>query len=243
MRIAKKRFLIWGIVALWLAAGAGTWWLLPDSCRHRKTPQSSESAPLASAKGWKISRSRAGRKVYEASVDRFSVERAKVGPFAIGPLRVARFQNVAINFFAEGLFEEADAPRSSARPEPFGIRALEGPLADMRKELLFRGRKIGILDIMGISLNLWEKGKRTFRISSDRATMDRKTGDLIFTGHASLDAAENGSLIAHRIRWDKKTSLFRVRDPYILTIGNKKKEGRELETDYLLKKVTARVAK
>ena len=180
--------------------------------------------------------------MYEASVERFSVERAKVGPFAIGPLQVARFQNVAIDFFAEGLPGEADAPRPPARREPFGIHALEGPLADMRKELLFRGRKIGVLDIMGISLNLWEKGRRTFRISSDRATMDRKTGDLIFTGHASLDAAENGRLIAHRIRWDKKTSLFRVRDPYILTIGNEKKEGRGLETDYLLKKVTAKAA-
>lgn len=233
----KKKLLISIILALSLTVGVGIWWYLSGAYRLGKIHQSHSSDQLASAEGWKISHSRGGKKVYDASIERFSLERAKLGPFAIGPLQVAHFKKVAIDFYSEGLLSNDVADKTASKPRTFGIDALEGPLADIKKELLFRSRKIGILDIMGISLNLWENEKRVFNISSDRATIDRKTGDLIFTGHAFLDAAENGSIIAYRIRWVKKTSLFHIKDPYILTKGNQKREGRELEADYLLKKV------
>jgi hypothetical protein len=215
----------------------GTLWSLLNRYRFPKTPQSSSSDTLASAGGWKISHSHGNKKVYQASIESFSVERAKLGPFAIGPLQIARFKKVVIDFYAEGLLSYAGADQAPSKMGTFGIDALEGPLADIKNDLLFRSRRIGILDIMGISLNLWERDKKVFEVSSDRATFDRQTGDIIFTGHATLDAAENGIIISYRIRWIKKTSLFRIKDPFIFTKGNEKREGRELETDYRLKKI------
>lgn len=237
----RTKLLISIILAFLLIGGVGTWWYLSRAYQLRKTLRSHSYDQLASAEGLKISHSRGGKKVYDASIERFSVERAKLGPFAIGPLQVAHFKKVVIDFYAEGLLSNDVADKAPSKPRTFGIDALDGPLADIKKELLFRSRKIGILDIIGITLNLREKDKRVFKISSDRATIDRKTGDLIFTGHASLDASENGSIIAYRIRWVKKTSLFRIKDPFILTKGNQKREGRELEADYLLKKVRFKI--
>ena len=226
-------------MALMLIVCVGALWSLLKLYRLPKTHQDSDT--LASAKGWKISHSRGNKKVYEASIESFSIERAKLGPFTIGPLQVAHFKNVVFDFYAEGLLSYEDTDKASSNLKSFGIDALEGPLSDIKKNLLFRSRKIGIMDIAGISLNLWEGKKRIFNISSDRATIDRQTGDVIFTGHASLDAAENGSVISYRMRWIKKTSLFRIKDPYILTKRDKKREGRELETDYLLKQIRYQV--
>jgi hypothetical protein len=84
---------------------------------------------------------------------------------------------------------------------------------------------------------LWDKDTKVFSISSDQATINRQTGDIVFVGHASLHAGSGGSVIAHRIRWVRKTSLFRITDQFILKKGSVTKEGRELETDYLLEKV------
>jgi len=196
---------------------------------------------LLSAKGWKISQSHGNQKVYDASIESFSVDKAKLGPFAIGPLYVAHLKEVIFDFYMEGLSSDRDAGKDPSQRKAFGIDALTGPLADIRNDLIFRSRKIRIFDIRGVTLNLWQKEKRVFRISSDRATIDRQTGDILFVGHASLDAADNGNLISYRIRWVKKTSLFRIKDRFILTKGNKKTEGSELETDFLLKEVSFQI--
>jgi hypothetical protein len=233
----RKNLLISILIAIILTVCFGTIWSLFKSYQLRRTPQLYSSNKLTSAKGWKVSQSRGDKKIYRASVEDFSIDRAKLGPFTIGPLQVAHLKEVVIDFYSEGLLSDEDADTNPSKPKTFRIDALEGPLADIRNDLLFRSRRIRILDIDGISLNLWEKEKRVFNISSDKATMDRQTGDIVFIGHASMDAAENGSIISYRIRWIKKTSLFHITDPFILTNGNKKKEGRELETDYLLKKI------
>ena len=237
MNLKRNKLLRFVLLALVLAVCVATLWSLFKWYQVPKTDQLNSSNTSRSAKGWKISHSHGNQKVYQASIESFSVERAKLGPFGIGPLQVAHFKKVVIDFYSEGLLSYAKTEKAPPKSAAFGIEALEGPLADIKNDLLFRSKKIGILDIIGISLNLWESDKRVFNVSSDRATMDRQTGDLIFTGHASLDAAQNGHIISHRIRWVKKTSLFRLKDPFIFTRGDEKKEGRELETDYLLKNI------
>ena len=220
-----------------MIVSAGTFWSLYRAYQNRRAFQSGASEKLASAEGWKISRFNGNKKIYDASIERFSVERAKMGPFAIGPLHVAHLKNVVVDFYAEGLYPVAEANKDPSQRCTFIANSMKASLIDIKNEPVFRSRKIKILDIEGISLNLWEKDKRVFRISGDQATVDRQTGDIIFAGHASLDADGNGSVISHRIRWVKKTSLFRINDPYIMTQGKSKKEGRVLETDYLLKSV------
>jgi hypothetical protein len=180
--------------------------------------------------------SQAPKRVYQASIDSISIERAKIGPFSIGPLHVAHLNRVAIDFFAEGL--TTDNPYNSA---PFRIDILENSLGDIKNDRFFRSRKIQILDITDISLTLWDKEKTVFSISSDQATIDRRTGDVLFIGHATLHTAHNGRIISHRIRWVRKTSLFRITDPFIWTKGAATKEGRELETDYLLQDIRYRI--
>jgi hypothetical protein len=231
-----KPLLISILLALILSIGVGALWSIFKWYRLQKAPQSHSSHILASGERWKITQSNGNKRVYQASIDSISIERAKLGPFAIGPLHVAHLNRVAIDFYAEGL-----ADRISSQSGTFGIDILENSLADIKNDGFFRSRKIKILDIKDISLNLWDREKQVFGISSDQATVDRQTGDILFIGHASLHAAENGNIISHRIRWIRKTSLFRINDPFIWTKGAITKEGRELETDYLLQKVTYQI--
>jgi hypothetical protein len=53
-----------------------------------------------------------------------------------------------------------------------------------------------------------------------------------------MDAGENGNLISHRIRWDKDTGLFKAIDAYILVKNGRRMEGKGIEIDYSLKKIT-----
>lgn len=220
------------LLALILSVCGGAFWSLFTWYRFQRTPRSYPSHTLASGEGWRITQSNGNKRVYQASIESISIERAKLGPFAIGPLHVAHLNRVAIDFYAEGL-----ADKDPYKSDAFRIDILENSLVDIRNDPFFRSRKIKILDINDISLNLWDREKQVFGISSDRATIDRQTGDVIFIGHASLRAAENGSIISHRITWIRKTSLFRIRDPFIWTKGAVTKEGSELETDYLLQKI------
>ncbi len=259
MSLNAKRILLSILIVLFLTVCVATFWSLLKSYRLRSTPEFNHSARLVSNEGWKIHRSYGNTTIYEGSIDSYHLERATLGPFAIGPLHVARLQRVMIDFYLEGLLYNSEpekhpstksnpgsgkdlSKRSNAGPEKhpstketFRIDTLQGPLADIQKGLFYRSRTTTILEINGICLNLWAGKKRVFRISSDHATIDRQTGDVVFVGHASLDAAENGSIISHRITWVKKTSLFRIKDHFILTKADETKEGRELETDYQLK--------
>ena len=237
MGAMRNKLAISIILVLLLTVVGGTVWSLFRWHQSQKTPKSNSSEKLASAEGWKISRMHGNKRLYEASIESFSVERAKMGPFAIGPLHVAHLKNVVVDFYTEGLMSLAGAGKHSSQLGASIVDALEDSFTDIKNEPVFRSRKIRVLDLMGIALNLWDREKRVFRISSDRATIDRKTGDIIFIGHASLETAENGSLISYRIRWVKKTSLFRIDDAFVLTKGDIKKEGRSLETDYLLEKI------
>jgi hypothetical protein len=242
MNSKRKALFISILSALLLTVCIGTWSYLKWS-RRQSPPRSNLSDKLASSKGWEIYQSNGNKKIYQASIESFSVERAKLGPFAIGPLYVGHVKKALIDLYAEGFLSDAEGDEHQSKLETFRIEKVEDLLADIKNNLFSRSKKVRILDINGISLSLWEGEKRVFQISGDRGAIDRQTGDIIFTGHACLDAAENGSIISHRIRWVRKTSLFRIMDPFILTKGNEKKEGRELETDHLLKKISYRVSK
>jgi hypothetical protein len=298
----QKRLLLSILTLLLLTVCLATFWSFLKSYRLRGARQTNPPEKLASIEGWRIHRSNGNITVYEGSIASFSLERAKLGPFAIGPLHVARLQKVVLDFYLEGLLSNAGPERFPSRsttapprktssepssagnaklpskrsPAPsqttsspkttaasvnqrskpsdtepvnrrsptdaFRIDTLEGPLTDIRNGLLHGRGTTRVIEIQGITLNLWAAGKRVFSISSDHARIDRQTGDLVFTGHASLDAAENGSIITHRITWVRKTSLFRIKDPYVLTQAHQTKEGGELETDYRLTTISYNIS-
>ncbi len=176
--------------------------------------------------------------VYRVSIEAFSIERARLGPFAIGPLIVAHLNKVSIDLYREG-FESKKESQGKAEGEWTSID-FERPISDISRNL---PQKIKTIRISGIFLNLWQGGKKIFSLSSESASFDRKTGEIIFTGHVKMEASENGSLLSHRIRWDRKTGLFKVIDAFLLTKGGKATEGRGIETDYSLKKITNLVSK
>jgi hypothetical protein len=209
---------------------------------QRKEKEISEeftpSSKLAYGKGFTIVEYYGDRKVYSVSIDSFSIERARLGPFAIGPLRVAQFDKVNVDLYLDTLESMLGGKKAGDDRLKKELMDLESPISNIKKNLPFQAKQIRGIKFRDISFNLWRNEKRIFRISSETATLDSKTKDLIFTGHATMDAGKNGNLISYRIRWDRKTRFFRVTDPYYLIKDGNRVEGRGIETDYLFKKVT-----
>jgi len=204
----------------------------------RQSKESLSSSDIVSGKGISFFESDGEKKVYRVSVDTLSVERAKLGPFAIGPLVVAHLNKVTVDLYLEGIQSKLASQKKGkgeGRLTEWASLDFEKPISNIRKNLPSRIKNI---KVDNISFNLWKNEKRIFRISSDTASIDRKTGEIVFTGHVNMDAGENGILISHRIRWDRETGLFKIRDPYLLTKNGKKMEGKEIETDYSLKRIT-----
>jgi hypothetical protein len=177
------------------------------------------------------------RRIYSASIDSVSIDRAKLGPFAIGPLHVAHLDKVAIDINLDEIEPILEKERVEKQGERGKVLDFENPISKIKEKLPPEARKIRALDIRDVSINLWKEERRILKISSDTASIDRNSGDLIFAGHATMDAGENGKLISHRIRWNRTTRLFRVTDAYIFTKNGKKVEGEGMETDYLFKRM------
>lgn len=192
---------------------------------------------LAYAKGISFVEYHKDKKVFTISITSLSVERARIGPFAIGPLHVAQLDKVAIDLHQEGMESRFGGEFKERMIEGDSLD-LEKPISSIRKNLPSQIKKVKRIELKDISINLWKNQKRIFRISSDTANIDRKTGDIMFTGHANLDAGENGNLQSHRIRWDRENRRFRVAGSFYLFKNGKRTEGKEIETDYLLKRIS-----
>jgi hypothetical protein len=197
---------------------------------------------LAYGKGISFVEYRGDKKVYFVSIDSFSMERARLGPFAIGPLHIAHLDKVNIDLYLDGIESRSEKERMGEKGEE-GILDFENPISNIKKNLPLQIKKVKGIKLKDISINLWKNEKRIFRILSDTATVDRETGDIIFTGHANMDANENGKLISHRVRWDRKSHLFKVADPYYFMRDGKKTEGAGIETDYLFQRMNQLVSK
>lgn len=197
---------------------------------------------LAFGKGISFIEYHRDQKVYFVSIDSYYIERARIGPFAISPLHILYLNNVDIDLYYEGIKSKLESEIKEDEIQKIEkseeILNFDQIFSDMRKKMPSEAKKLKGIEIHKISINLWKEGERIFRISSDSATIDRKTKDLIFSGKANLDAGINGRIISHRIRWDKKTHLFKIMDPFYLIRNGKKIEGKGIETDYLLKKIS-----
>lgn len=240
----KRKFIKWLLlfsIVIMVVGVFAVFLLQRDATRQSKEFQL--SSEMASGKGISLFESHGDKKVYRVTIDTFSANRAKLGPFAIGPMIVANLSKVTVDLYLEGIeskLESQKKEKGEGKITEWVTLDLEGPISNIRKNL---PSKIKIVKLTDISFNLWKNEKRIFTISSDTATIDRKTGDIIFTGRVNMDSSENGNLISHRIRWDRETGLFKIIDPYILTKRGKKMEGKGIKIDYSLKKVIKLVSK
>jgi hypothetical protein len=231
-----------GIKILILFLGLGILAITLVYLKGGESDQSSKnfrpSSKLAYAKGIHFTEYRGEKKVYSVSIDTFSIERARVGPFAIGPLRVGQFSKVSVDIDLDaiesdqGKVKGADGGDVGQELPDFGI-----PISNIRNNLPPELRRVRAIRLKDLSLNLWRHGERICRISSDTAELDQKTRDLVFVGHAMIDSAQNGKLLSHRIRWDSKTHLFSAGGLYLLTMNGEKREGKGIEVDYLFKRI------
>ncbi len=226
-------------VVLFLALGIAAYTIFSLSLQKTSAPLSKghrTPSRLAFAKGISFVEYRGDRKVYKVSIDSLLVEKTRFGPFAINPLRVATLNKVAIDLYTiDDDLPLAEQLSGKMREEKLD---LEKPVLDIRKNLPSEFRKVRRIELKEISITLWKNDEKVFRISSDSATIDRQTGDVVFTGHANLEAGENGRLQSHRIRWDRKTHLFKVTDPFYLFRDGKRTEGKGVETDYMLRRIS-----
>lgn len=230
----KKKVIKIILFLLILGILVGTFSLLFFSQKkHVPSSEDFKSSKLAYGKGISFVEYHGEKKVYAVSIGAFSVERARLGPFAIGPLHVAHLNKVNVDLYLNGI-----ETKSNREKLDFGTL-----VSNIKRNLPLQIKKIKGFKLEKVSFNLWENERRIFRISSDTATVDSETGDIIFTGHATMDAGEKGNLISHRIQWDRKTHFFKVIGAYYLMRDGKRTEGKEIETDYLLQKITQLVSK
>jgi hypothetical protein len=196
------------------------------------------ASKLAYAKGIHFTEYRGDKKVYSVSIDSFSVERARVGPFAIGPLRVGQFSKVNVDLYLDAI-ESKHEKENGITDKDLEVELLDfgGPISNIRNNLPAELRRVRAVKLKDLSLSLWRGGERIFRISSDTAEIDQKTRDLIFVGHALMDSGQNGRLLSHRIRWGRKTHRFSAGGPYLLTKNGDKKDGTGIEVDYLFRRI------
>ena len=232
----KKRVIKILILLLILGILVGTSSLFFSRKKYSSPLEEYKSSKLAFSKGISFVEYHGDKKVYSISIDSFSIERARLGPFAIGPLHMAHLNKVTVDLHLEGIKSKLDKEKMEEGAE-WEILDFGNPILNIKNSLPFQIKKIKGIELKEISLNLWKDEKRIFRISSNTATVDRKTGDIIFTGHANMDAGQDGKLISHRIRWDKKTRSFKVTDSYYLIKNGKRMEGRGIETDFLFRKI------
>jgi len=211
--------------------------------KYVPSPEDFKSSKLAYAKGISFVEYHGEKKVYAVSINTFSVERARLGPFAIGPMHVAHLKKLNVDLYLDGIESKSNREKLGDRGLEGEILDFESPISSIKRNLPVQMRKIKGLKIEDVSFNLWRNEKRMFRISSDTATIDRETGDIIFIGHATMDAGEKGNLVSHRIRWDRKSRLFKVMDLYYFTKDGKRTEGRGIETDHLFQRMNELISK
>lgn len=99
MEFTKKRMLI-RILVLCSILGLSIITCLSLFYRKELSQPSGEiksSSKLAYGKGISFVEYEGDKKIYAVSIDSFSIERAKIGPFAIGPLHVARLNKVTVD--------------------------------------------------------------------------------------------------------------------------------------------------
>jgi len=238
MDFQRKRLIVKTVLLILILGTLGATFFLLST--HKKYNQSSEdlrpTSKLAYAKGIFFTEYHGEKKVYSVSIDNFSVERVRIGPFAIGPLWMAYFNKVNVDLYLDATEAKQGDLKTEKRLKE-DLPDFENPISNIKNNLPAQLKRIRGFKLKDLSFNLWKNGERIFRVSSDTSEFDQKTQDLIFAGHATIDSGENGTLLSYRIRWNYKTRLFSATGPYILTKKGEKKEGTGIETDYLFRRI------
>ena len=173
-------------------------------------------------------------KVFSFKIGSIEVLRRKIGFFRLGFYKIAKIENVCLNFY------KVDNPNSRDKLN-LGL-SFKKFLSSYGKKLGYDikrliGESIRGIEIEKIRINIYNGVTLLSSISSDKAQVDFGKKEVIFKGNVKIASILDRLLECERIRWAQETDRFKTKGSYRLRIKDKIIKGKELETDYLLAKV------
>lgn len=175
-----------------------------------------------------------GRMVFSLKTDSLKIVRKKAGFFRLGFWKVARLENVSIDFYQ---LSDKKKPRNDA-DEMVNIGTGFSDIGDIFlkhdkfKFMIPKGVK-GV-EINNITINLHKDGKLLSAMSSDKAKLGSRGKELVFEGNVRMTSGKDKLLECSKIRWLTDAGKFKTTHRYVARIDNRIIKGTGLETDCLL---------
>ena len=187
-----------------------------------------------------------GRMVFSLKTDSLKIVRKKAGFFRLGFWKVARLENVSIDFYQ---LSDKKKPRNDAdkrvnigtgfdADEMVNIGTGFSDIGniflkhDKFKFMIPKGVK-GV-EINNITINLHKDGKLLSAMSSDKAKLGSCGKELVFEGNVRMASGKDKLLECSKIRWLTDAGKFKTTRRYVARIDNRIIKGTGLETDCLL---------
>lgn len=175
-----------------------------------------------------------GRMVFSLKTDSLKIVRKKASFFRLGFWKVARLENVSIDFYQ---LSDKKKPRNDA-DEMVNIGTGFSDIGniflkhDKFKFMIPKGVK-GV-EINNITINLHKDGKLLSAMSSDKAKLGSRGRELVFEGNVRMASGKNKLLECSKISWLTDAGKFKTTRRYVARIDNRIIKGTGLETDCLL---------
>ena len=175
-----------------------------------------------------------GSRVFSLKTDSLKIIRKKVGFLRLGFWKVARLENVCIDFYQ---LSDENRPRNDANGmvnigEGFPDLGSLFLKHDKFKSMISKG--VEGVEINNITINLHRDGKLLSAMSSDEAKLDSRGKELVFEGNVRMSSGKDKLLKCSKISWLTDARKFRTTRRYVARIDNRIIEGTGLETDCFL---------
>ena len=173
-------------------------------------------------------------RVFSLKTDSLKIVSKKAGFFRLGFWKVARLENVSIDFYQ--LSDKKKPCNDADKMVNIGTGFSDaGNLFlkhDKFKFMIPKGVK-GV-EINNITINLHKDGKLLSVMSSDNAKFGSRGKELVFEGNVRIASGKDKLLECSKIRWLTDAGKFKTTRRYVARIDNRIIKGTGLETDCLL---------
>jgi len=185
------------------------------------------------ARGLRIDEHFEGRRLFSLKADRLKVSGKKAGFLRLGFWKVAKFENLSIDFYSKPCGTEIQDSNG---------RVIDGAefsdLGDffMRNDKLKRMMPKGVkgVEISNISINQYREGRIVSSLRSDQAKVDFRGKELVFKGNVKMACGNGKTLQCGKMSWLAEAKKFKTSEPYVLKTRHQTLRGKGLQTDYRL---------
>lgn len=175
-----------------------------------------------------------GRMVFSLKTDSLKIVRKKAGFFRLGFWKVARLENVSIDFYQ---LSDKKKPRNDADKRVnigTGFSDIGNIFLKHDKFKFMIPKGVKGVEINNITINLHKDGKLLSAMSSDKAKLGSCGKELVFEGNVRMASSKDKLLECSKIRWLTDARKFKTTRRYVARIDNRIIKGTGLETDCLL---------